>query len=116
MSFLVITVLLLGKIVDQLRCQLHRRIEKLEIISNERIPCLIIKYSSYFYLIPLPNNKYLSVLSVLFVKNCVVNFESLTLTNGYTDILSCSTNVDVVACKYCRMAPSVHSVTRANCK
>jgi len=38
-------------------------------------------------------------------KTCVINFEALDTSSGYSDVLNCATQVRVTACKYCRSAP-----------
>merc|ERR1712002_146477 len=47
-------------------------------------------------------------------KRCYVTFESLAMTGGYSDVLSCNAEVYVTACKYCRQAPTFNA-NRADC-
>merc|ERR1711970_645567 len=47
-------------------------------------------------------------------KSCVVNFEALDTSSGYSDIINCHTQVSVTACKFCRSAP-VFDASPARC-
>ena len=38
-------------------------------------------------------------------QTCIINFEALDTSSGYSDVLDCNTEVKVTACKYCRSAP-----------
>merc|ERR1711970_358489 len=47
-------------------------------------------------------------------KECVINFQAIDTSTGYSDVLNCYTEVAVTACKYCRRAP-VFDTKAAQC-